>query len=225
MARSGGGADACEGRSCPAFIAAPRASARKTGSPTERARSRRAQWRPHPRRRVALCRLIPKVLDTCCARTHARARRRRRMPHPVGRCVTCGASVLVPHPCRGALDRLTAGGILVGGSSSSATACPRGSADNGYSGVTGAGRSVPVAGLRLPLPLARKRPPPGLPQAGEGFVGGNRHRFQSTIVGITRAQSGARTAPAQTQARAHMRYARKRDAPHGSRRRERNETR
>ena len=41
------------------------------------------------------------------------------------------------------------------------------------------------AGLRLPLPLARKRPPTRPPsQAGEGFVGGNRHRFRSTIVGM-----------------------------------------
>ena len=56
-----------------------------------------------------------------------------------------------------------------------------GGVGGGPLGVTGA-----LAGLRLPLPLARKRPPTRPPpQAGEGFVGGNRHRFQSMIVGIT----------------------------------------
>ena len=55
-----------------------------------------------------------------------------------------------------------------------------GGVGGGPLGVTGA-----LAGLRLPLPLARKRPPTRPPpQAGEGFVGGNRHRFQSMIVGI-----------------------------------------
>ena len=63
-----------------------------------------------------------------------------------------------------------------------------GGVGGGPLGVTGA-----FAGLRLPLPLARKRPPTRPPpQAGEGFVGGNRHRFQSMIVGIT----GQQRAPA-----------------------------
>ena len=48
-------------------------------------------------------------------------------------------------------------------------------------------------GLRLPLPLARKRPPTRPPpQAGEGFVGGNRHRFQSMIVGMNPVGLGGR---------------------------------
>ena len=55
-------------------------------------------------------------------------------------------------------------------------------------------RDRTFAGLRPPLPLARKRPPTRPPpQAGEESAGGNRHRFRSTTVGIR--QPSPRSSP------------------------------